>query len=184
MAYLPDANAVITPFKDGPLGSLMVGLLVKHEIRNGTTLEAQRWLQEWFRQGFEKGNLVATADVVSEVTKKDDVPGRLLKDLSSRGSLIVLRPTPRTLSHLATIESVIRARFEPQHADDFSNSADPMLLALAATYGATVVTLERHVVPEYDPRAGKVKGKVRIPYLAWILGIPCVPLYQALEAVS
>ena len=184
MAYLPDANAVITPFHHGPLGSLMVGLLEKRAITYGNASEAERWLKDWFCRGFETGSLVTTADIVTEVTEKDDVPGRLFRDLSARGRLTVLSPTAATFYHLSSIETVLRARFEPQHANDFSNSADPMLLALAATYGATVITLERHVVPEYDLQTGKVKGKVRIPYLAWVLGIRCVPLYQALEAVA
>lgn len=184
MLYIPDANVLITPFHRDVLSSIALGLRVLYPDRVRNDAEAVRWMQAWFTRGFENGSLVATDQLIREVAPKDDMPKRLVDDLKKQGRLRILLPTSATWGYLADIERFVRRQCEPQQAHDFLRGADPLLIAIAKTHGATIITLERYDVPSYDRTSGRIRGKVRLPYVAWVFGVRCISLYGALQEVA
>lgn len=181
MRYLPDSNAIITPFEAGGLGSLTLGLQLRYPAFIRGPAEALDWLEDWFTRGFKAGHLVGSEDLLDEVGRKKDPASRLLRSLDSRGLVRILRPTPGTFTYIADIERFVRAYFEPHQADDFLRSADPMFIALAKTHEATLVTVERQYIPQYDGKTRRISGKPRIPFLAWVFNVRCISFYEALQ---
>ncbi len=184
MLYLPDSNALITSLRGGGLESLRMGLEARYpsEVRNQA--EARQWLERWFERGFRNGCLVGTEELFEEVGRKHDPASLLLRRLKSCGLIRILPPKPETFEHLALIEQFVRRRFDAHQADDFLKSSDPMFIALAKTHGATLITLESHGVPQYDRARGRIGGRPRMPYVAWVFDVRCISLYQALQEIT
>ncbi|RTI15302.1 hypothetical protein CSW27_06045 [Thermus scotoductus] len=44
----------------------------------------------------------------------------------------------------------------------------------------TLITQEKHEVPQLDGVRGLIKGRPRLPYVAFAFGVRCVPLMTAL----
>ena len=184
MLYLPDSNALITPLQEGELGSLHLGLHSRHPSDVRDHVQALSWLETWFERGFMNGCLVAIEELLQEVGRKQDAASRLLARLKARQLIRLLEPTDVTFDYLARIEQFVREKFTSHQADEFLKSSDPMFIALAKTHGATLITLERHSIPQYNGTTGKIQGKTRVPYVAWVFGVRCISLYQALDEVD
>lgn len=184
MLYIPDTNVLITPFHRDVLSSIAAGLRVLYPDRVRNDVEAVRWMQSWYTRGFESGSLIATDQLIRELDPKNDVSRRLVDDLKKQGRLRILRPTSVTWGYLADIERFVRRQCVPQQAHDFLRGADPVLIAIAKTHGATIITLESYEVPRYDRASGRIGGKVRLPYVAWVFGVQCISLYGALQDVA
>ncbi|MDR7489359.1 MAG: DUF4411 family protein [Armatimonadota bacterium] len=175
--HLLDSSAIITPFHGGQLKALSVAL--NHHSSNDT----RAWLERWLEQGFSSGHLVIAQDVYKEVVERrgSGRPERdLLRRLGESGQVKVLQPTENTIAELAKIHNFIQSRYEPHQARAFLDKHDPFLVALAKTYGAVLVTEERHVIPEGDGSSGLIRGEPRLPFVAWAFGVRWVGLLQIL----
>ena len=172
--YLLDTSSLITPFHENQLRALANGLGLR------SWEDARTWLEEWFQKGFAQGKLLLSEEVLSELKKRPEMPGYHLaqKFLSSFKPLY---PTSDTLRHLKKVGEFVREHFRPEHAQAFLKvgQADPMLVALAKEKSLTLVTEEAHPLPQADGE-GKIMGRVRLPYVAFVFGIRCVPLMTAL----
>lgn len=173
MRYLLDANSIITPFHQDGLRSLSVGM------RHSSTSQTSQFLQDWFTHGFRTGVLVATQKLVGEVCEKQDAAGKLMKQLCKDGHVSTLEPRAETITYLRDVTAFVKMHFEAHQADKFLGEHDPELIAFAKTYGTGIITVERHIIPQLDGASGKIKGKVPLPYIAWVFGVPCIPLFYA-----
>lgn len=174
MRYLLDTSSIVTPFHDGKLNSLRVGM------NHASLSETEGFLWNWFSNAFGTQCLVGCDELFVEVSKKDDAAKRLMNQLREEGCIMTLSPEPKTFAYLEDITRFVQAHFEAHQADEFLKGNDPMLIALAKTHEVGIVTEERLPIPEYDSKAGKIKGKVPLPYVAWAFGVPCVPLSYVL----
>jgi len=173
--YLLDANAIITPFHSGTLGSLQVAL--NHASPHDTRL----WLEDWYRKGFSNQKLVTCREVLDEVKSPSNIT-QLIRALRPR--LKILEPQSVTFAYEKDIHNFVVKNFELHQADEFLKSSDPLLIALAKTYGATLVTLERRTIPERNPKSRRIKGKVSIAFIAWTFEVRCIGLLQAFREVT
>lgn len=176
MRYLLDANSIITPFRQAHLRSLSVGM------RHSSPSETEKFLRDWFTDGFRTGVLLGTEELFEEVCgkKKQDTASQLLKRLRKSGQVVTLSPRPETFAHLGEITGFVRTHFEPHHVDEFLKGHDPMLVALAISYGTGIITEERYTIRQRDGATQRIGGKVGLPYIAWAFGVRCIPLFYAL----
>lgn len=183
--YLLDSSAIIDPFRSGKLeaihGALSGGSRANaHLDAPGQTAQ---YLEKWFEEGFTKGRLVISEEVYEEVVKqaKTGSPGReFLQRLRNDGKVKILEPTEATYSVLRGINGFVRRYYEDHHAEGFLKKHDPMLIALAKSHGAALVSEERNCIPEVDVTTGRVKGEPRLPFVAWAMEVKCVGLLQVL----
>ena len=178
MPYLVDANAVITPLKPPVIYTL------QHALGYRSVDDVIAWLQDWYTRAFASQYLLGSEALIVEVTRKKDVPAQFIRRLRDQEVVTILEPTPDTFDHLQKIETYASHNFEPQHYAAFTNGYDGFYIALAKTYGVSIVTMEAFNLQEYDFGTRRFKGKVRMPFLAWIFGVSCVPWYHAMLGFS
>lgn len=172
--YLLDANALITPFHRGPLGALAKALGKSPE-------EAKTHLEAWFRDGIKNGLLRLGREVRDEVLRKRGPGYDLLKSID--GQYQLLEPTGDFFATLEEVARFVEEHYAPEDAEPFLRSADPSLVALAKVHNLALITQERHEVPQLDGARGLIKGRPRLPYVAFAFGVRCVPLMTALLEV-
>ena len=175
--YLLDSSSIITPFHEGKLSALSLAL------GHNSPDETRIWLENWFERGFSSGKLVIAQEVYEEVMKKKkkgQPEQELLKSLSEREHVTILEPDDEVYNVLSDIDQFVRRSYEPHQADVFLKKSDPILVALAKVHGATVVSEERHFLPERDGVSGLIKGEPRLPFVAGVFGVRCVPLLAIL----
>ncbi|BBL92758.1 hypothetical protein TthHC11_02920 [Thermus thermophilus] len=173
--YLLDANAIITPFHQGPLGALAKAL-------GKSPNEAKAHLEAWFRDGIKSGLLRLGREVRDEVLRKRGPGYDLLKSLD--GQYKLLEVTEVFFDALAKVAHFVREHYAPEGAEPFLRGADPTLVALAKAHNLILITQERHELPELDGVSGLMKGRPRLPYVAFAFGVRCVPLMTALLEVQ
>ncbi|WP_083855377.1 DUF4411 family protein [Thermaerobacter subterraneus] len=175
MAYLVDANVMITPFATPSLHTLRLAL------GYSSTDAVVEWLKQWFTSAFTSGHLVGSRELIGEVEKRKDVASQLIQTLADNELIRLLDPLPATFDYLTQIEAFVRAHFREHQADDFSRGYDGWYIALAKTYGIPLVTFEGLYLPQYRQDFRKIDGKVRIPFIAWVFEVECVSFYQVLS---
>ena len=173
MTYLVDANAIITPFSKPSLNALKLAL------GYSSTSEVVNWLRDWFTRAFENGYLVGAQELVTEVGRKKDLASQLLNSLMDREVIQLLRPKDETFGYLADIELFVRQHFNDHQADLFSQGNDGWYIALAMTHRVHLITLEGYNIPQCNLSTGRIQGKARMPFVAWVFGVTCIPLFQA-----
>lgn len=180
--YLLDSSSIITPFHKGQLSALSLAL--GHDSPDETRI----WLEGWFERGFASGKLVITKEVYDEVVRREEKrrpEQELLKRLSEKGQITVLRSDSYSqgefYSVLVDVDQFVRKNYDEHQADAFLRKFDPFLVAIAKVYGATIVSEERHFLPERDGLSGTIKGEPRLPFVAWVFGVRCVPLLAILS---
>ncbi|MDR7450002.1 MAG: DUF4411 family protein [Armatimonadota bacterium] len=174
---LLDSSAIITPFYSGQLNALKVAL------NHHSPAETRKWLEEWLERGFASGRLVISSEVYTEVVERatPGKPGReLLKRLRESNNITVLQPTDATWAELKEIHKFIEGRYEHHQAKVFLDKHDPLLVALAKTHRAVLVTEEQNRIPEVDASTGRIKGEPRLPFVAWAFEVRWVGLLQIL----
>lgn len=175
--YLLDASTLITPFHLPQLQALSKALGF------ASPEKAKKCLQDWFFQGITSGKLRIAREVRDEVMKKKVRPEyQILKAVEGRYEL--LDPREDTYSFLAEAEQFIRKNYEPHQAEAFLRKPDPMLIALAKSYELTLVTEEKHTLPEVDGSTGRIKGEPRLPFVAFAFGVRCISLMAAINESS
>jgi predicted nucleic acid-binding protein len=174
--YLLDSSAIITPFHRGQLEALSMAL------RHSSPEETRTWLEHWYELGFSSRNLVIAHEVYEEVVnrKRDRPEHTLLKRLWERGQITILEPNDEFYAVLCDVDNFVRRNYDPHQAKVFLKKADPILLALAKVYGATLVTEERHFLPERDGASRLIQGEPRLPFVAGVFGVKCLPLLTVL----
>ncbi|QIA26693.1 DUF4411 family protein [Thermaerobacter sp. PB12/4term] len=175
MAYLVDANVMITPFATPSLHTLR--LVMGHS----STDAVADWLKQWFLTAFTNGHLVGSRELISEVQKRKDIASQFARTLADNELIRLLDPLPETFNYLAQIEKFVRAHFRQHQVDEFSRGYDGWYIALAKTYGIPLVTFEGFSLPQFHQGLGKIDGKVRIPFIAWVFEVKCVSFYQVLS---
>ena len=173
--YLLDANAIITPFVPGFLEALAKALGRSPE-------EAKAHLEAWFRDGIKSGLLRLGREVKDEILRKRGPGHDLLKSLD--GQYKLLEVTEAFFDALEKVAHFVREHYAPEDAEPFLRGADPTLVALAKVHNLTLITQERHVVPQLDGASGLITGRPRLPYVAFAFGVRCVPLMTALLEVQ
>lgn len=177
-SYLLDASTLITPFHGGQLEALAKA------FKQSSPDAARTCLEEWFERNLTSGVLRIDKSVEEEVLnlKEKGKPGvALLERLKGQYSL--LQPNTNTQTILTQVGDFIRAHFEPHQEVVFFKKADPILVALAKDYGLTLVTEEKHFLPEGNGKTGKLKGEPRLPFVAFAFGVRCISLMTALVEV-
>lgn len=178
--YLIDSSSLITPFHQGQLKALAVGLQLP------STRDAQADLEAWFKKGFTAGLFSVPLEVYEEVVEKKrgkpDAPGTIL--LRGLGKGIILTPPGDFFQALADVHKFVVESFPPEHAHSFLDSkrADPVLVALARVTEATVITEEKQAIPQVNGATGKVQ-KPSLPYVAFRFGERCISLMAALREI-
>lgn len=176
--YLLDANAIITPFHEGPLRALASALSRNQELNQE---EAKVVLEDWLEDGVSSGRFLIADMVQEEVLgeKGKAKPGyealRKLKNLYKP-----ISPTGEELALSAKVQAFVEKHFQPHDAQSFARGADPLLVAIAKARGLTIITQERHTIPEVDGSTGRVKGKPTLTYVAFAFGVRCLSLMSAL----
>lgn len=179
MRYLPDSNVFITTLGNrNSITSISFGL--KHSSPNDTL----DWIRQWFMLGFERGVLVSANEVFDDLRSKKDRVYHFLLDLRNRGLIEIVKPEEETDDYIREIHQFVQRCFTTEEAHEFLTSTDIYLLALAKTHDLTLITLESHVIPQANLRTRKIQGKVRIPYVAWVFGVRCVPIYVAFREIG
>lgn len=179
--YLIDSSALITPFHQGQLGALAIGL------RLNSPQDAQTHLEQWFTAGFSKRLFGVPIEVYKEVTEgrkgRPDAPGKIL--LRTFGDSAILQPSDAFFQALAEVAEFVNKQFPPEYAQAFlaPGKADPVLVALARVTKATVITEERQVVPEVNRATGKIQ-KPSLPYVTFCFGERCISLMAALREIT
>jgi hypothetical protein len=90
-----------------------------------------------------------------------------------------LQPRSNTVSILKAVGEFVSVRDETHHATTFLTKADPMLVALVKDFGLTLVTEEKHHLPQGDGSTGRLKGEPRLPFWAFAFDVRCVPSMTA-----
>lgn len=172
--YILDASTLITPFHQGQLRALRTAKRFKSDI------ETVNWLENWFVRNLQSRRFFISQEVYEEVCRGKGRPGHnLLRRLDGRNAK--LEPVANTFDILRDVTSFVRTYFAEQHADPFERCADPMLIALARSHGLTIITEEKHEVPQWDGGSGRLNGKPRLPFVAFAFDVKCIPLLAALR---
>jgi hypothetical protein len=176
--YLLDANAIITPFHEGPLRALASALSLNQELNQE---EAKVVLEDWLEDGVSSGRFLI-ADMVQE-----EVLGEKGKAKPGYEALWKLKdgykpisPTVEELALSAKVQAFVDKHFQPHDAQSFARGADPLLVAIAKARRLTIITQERHTIPEVDGNTGRVKGKPTLTYVAFAFRVRCLSLMSAL----
>ncbi|MBC7220893.1 DUF4411 family protein [Candidatus Bipolaricaulota bacterium] len=178
--YLIDSSSLITPFHQGQLKALAVGLQLP------STRDAQAHLEAWFKKGFTKGLFWVPLEVYEEVVanRKDKpaAPGTVL--LRGLGKGVILNPPGAFFDALVEVHKFVVESFPPEHAQSFLDPkrADPVLVALARVTDSTLITEEKQVIPQVNGATGKVQ-KPSLPYVAFRFGERCISLMAALREI-
>jgi len=175
--YLLDANAIITPFHQEPLHALAFALHLSPE-------QAKEALEAWLADGVSSGRFLI-ADVVQEEVLGEKGKGKpgyeALSKLKDRYKPI--SPTGEELALLAEVQAFVEKHFQSHHAANFARGADPFLVAIAKARGLTIITQERHTIPQVDGGTGRVKEKPSLAYVAFAFEVRCLSLMSALVEV-
>lgn len=183
--YLLDSSAIIDPFRRAKLEAIHAAVSGggRASLNLSGVAQTEQYLERWFEEGFAMGRLVVCEEVYEEVVGKTRAISRdrdLLERLNRRGKLKMLQPIQDTYGVLERIAMFVRSNYESHQAQGFLEGYDPMLIALAKSYGAVLVTEERNYIPERDVGTGLVKGKPCLPFVAWAFEVECVGLLQVL----
>lgn len=140
--------------------------------------------------GFENGILIATEALKKELGDKSGKLGRgkeaaasFINGLEANGVKFE-SAVPEDAKVIEKLNQIVREDFEAHQADGFLRGKDCEYIAVAKRLGASLATLESQSVQEFDPRRGKIRGKPRIPYIAWRLGVRTVGLYYVLQQLD
>ena len=172
--YLLDTSALITPFHEGRLRALGIALGYR------STDEIQRRLIGWFTKHFQLGTLVLCDSVRREVVEKPKRPeAQMIRSLEN--AIRILQPTGRSVQILTEITKFVYDHYLVQDVGPFLRGADPEVVSIAKAYGATVITEEHHVLPEHDGGNDRIKGKPKLPYIAFVFQVRCVSLMTLLN---
>lgn len=140
--------------------------------------------------GFDRGILIATEALKEELTGRAGDRGHgkeatesFIADLKKR-NVTFHRIEPQDQKILEQMDAFVRNDFEPHQADVFLRSNDVKYVAIAFRMKASLATLESQAVPEFDRPSAKIKGKPKIPYVVWRLGVQSVGLYYLLQHLA
>jgi len=164
--YLLDTSAFIAPFNCSKLKALSLALRKNPD-------DMKQYLKDWFSSGFANGRLLLCPEVKQEIKAE---AAALLKSMHYH---IVELDDEQALDE---VRDFVENHFEEHHAKAFlgPTAADPYLVAIAKAHGYAIVTEEKHGLLDVN-ESGKISGRARLPYVAFALGVVCVPLMTVLS---
>ncbi|MEL7658453.1 MAG: DUF4411 family protein [Bacillota bacterium] len=162
--YLLDANIFLTPF----------------QYYYPFDIAKPFWL--FLEDSMESGTLVIAKKVYDEVTKVPDELSEWMKRLSincvDHRPIDVLNNYRAVLNHIQTDTKCYTIKALTVWSD--IKVADPWLLAIAMTYGYTIVTLE---IPN-NSLGSTPSNKVKIPDVCEYFHVPCINLFEMLRRLN
>jgi hypothetical protein len=178
--FVVDANCLISVLVPATGKTLALKDPEDHEI----------WLSRLRKQlvrAFSSGILIATEALKEELAGRAGTRGRgkeateiFIAELKTNG-VRFHQIEPRDQEIITQLDELVRKDFDDYQADSFLRGNDIKYVAVALRMQALLATLESQAVPEFDPRSAKIKGKPKIPYVAWRLGVQTVGLYYVLQ---
>ncbi|WP_460039264.1 DUF4411 family protein [Thermaerobacter litoralis] len=141
-------------------------------------------MKSWFTGAFMGGHLITCSEVVDEVLQRNDRASQYLREWIKQEIISMVGPKQETFVHLAEIETFVRRHYKDRWIDEFTKGNDALFIALGRTYDIPLVTFEGFTLPQYHKHVGKIDGKARIPFIAWVFGVQCVPFYQLHMEIS
>ncbi|MCX8099746.1 MAG: DUF4411 family protein [Geminicoccaceae bacterium] len=133
-----------------------------------------------WRSLLKAGKVGTIVEVLQEVMKEPSMRWRRI--IENDFPHCIAQQTERYYDVLGDIDAFVRKCWPSHHADLFLKGADPHLVAMAATNGWAVATLESPGVPRRGNGAQHFSDRVMLPYVAWQFGVPVKTIYDLFTA--
>lgn len=153
-------------------------LITAHQQYYAFDLFPRFWksLARWGKQG----KIVSCAAVFNELSGYADA----LSTWAKANAALFPQPDLNVGARYEEVVKWVNTRYEPQHAQVFLAGADPWLVAQAAVYGQTIVTLEVARQEHTDPRTGLVPGRVKLPNVCAQFKVKVVDTFEMLRRLG
>ncbi len=90
----------------------------------------------------------------------------------------------KILKAFEKVTEFVENQYEPPHAREFLDVADPWVIAYAKAYDATIVSMESYKKEEIDPNTGLIRGTVKLPNVAEYFGLRVIKVYDFVKDLS